>query len=48
MVLGQLARGISVWKLGPESRYEGLVYIVFPGNVGKPESLAEIVSILKS
>lgn len=47
MVLGQLSRGISVWQLGPESRYEGMMYIVFPGNVGKPESLAEIVSILK-
>ena len=48
MVLGQLSRGISVWQLGPESRYDGMHYIVFPGNVGKPESLAEIVSILKS
>lgn len=48
MVLGQLARGISVWKLGPESRYEGMAYIVFPGNVGQPESLAEIVSMMKA
>lgn len=48
MVLGQLARGISVWQLGPESRYNGMMYIVFPGNVGKPEGLAEVVSIMKS
>lgn len=47
MVLGQLSRGISVWQLGPESRYDGMIYIVFPGNVGKPESLAEVISILK-
>jgi uncharacterized protein YgbK (DUF1537 family) len=47
MVLGQLSRGISVWQLGSESRYDGMIYIVFPGNVGKPESLAEVVSILK-
>ena len=47
MVLGQLAKGISVWQLGPESRYDGMLYIVFPGNVGKPESLAELVSTLK-
>jgi hypothetical protein len=46
--LGQLSRGISVWQLGPESRYDGMIYIVFPGNVGKPESLAEVVSIMKS
>jgi uncharacterized protein YgbK (DUF1537 family) len=48
MVLGQLAKGISVWQLGPESRYNGMLYIVFPGNVGKPESLAELVSMMKS
>lgn len=48
MVLGQLSRGISIWQLGPESRYNGMVYIVFPGNVGKPESLAEVVTIMKS
>jgi uncharacterized protein YgbK (DUF1537 family) len=48
IVLGQLAKGISVWQLGPESRYDGLLYIVFPGNVGKPESMAELVSMMKS
>jgi uncharacterized protein YgbK (DUF1537 family) len=47
IVLGQLSRGISVWQLGPESCYDGLIYIVFPGNVGQPESLAEVVSIMK-
>jgi hypothetical protein len=44
--LGQLSRDFSLKLL--ESRYEGMVYIVFPGNVGKTESLAEIVSIMKS
>jgi uncharacterized protein YgbK (DUF1537 family) len=48
IVLGQIARGISVWQLGSESRFDGLIYIVFPGNVGKPESLAEVVSILQA
>jgi uncharacterized protein YgbK (DUF1537 family) len=48
IVLGQLSKGISVWQLGPESRYDRMVYIVFPGNVGKPESLAEVVSIMQS
>jgi uncharacterized protein YgbK (DUF1537 family) len=47
MVLGQLSKGISAWQLGPESLYDGMVYIVFPGNVGIPESLAEIVSMMK-
>jgi uncharacterized protein YgbK (DUF1537 family) len=48
IVLGQLSRGISAWQLGPESRYNGMIYIVFPGNVGNPESLAEVVSIMQS
>jgi uncharacterized protein YgbK (DUF1537 family) len=48
MVLGQFMKGISVWQLGPESRYDGMLYIVFPGNVGKPESLAELVALMKS
>ncbi|MDY3004561.1 MAG: four-carbon acid sugar kinase family protein [Christensenella hongkongensis] len=43
-VLGQAAAGIPVWKLGPESRYSGLPYIIFPGNVGEPDTLKNIVS----
>jgi uncharacterized protein YgbK (DUF1537 family) len=43
VVLGQIAPGVPVWKCGPESRAPGLVYIVFPGNVGQPETLADIV-----
>jgi uncharacterized protein YgbK (DUF1537 family) len=45
-VLGQVLPGVPVWRLGPESRYPDLVYIVFPGNVGGPGSLAEVVAAL--
>jgi uncharacterized protein YgbK (DUF1537 family) len=48
MVLGQLAEGVSVWECGPESRYPGLMYIVFPGNVGETQTLGEVVNSLKS
>jgi uncharacterized protein YgbK (DUF1537 family) len=48
LVLGQLYDGVSVWQLGPESRFNGLIYVVFPGNVGEPETLAEVVAILQS
>ena len=41
MVLGQILPGIPVWELGPETKFPGLPYVVFPGNVGGPESLAE-------
>jgi len=43
VVLGQLLPGVPVWELGPESRFPGLRYVVFPGNVGEPDSLAEAV-----
>lgn len=43
VVLGQIRPGVPVWRLGPESRFPGLPYVVFPGNVGGPETLAEIV-----
>src|SRR6266566_4838703 len=47
-VLGQLFPGVPVWRLesGPQSRFEGVPYIVFPGNVGGPESLAQAVKLL--
>jgi uncharacterized protein YgbK (DUF1537 family) len=46
LVLGQVQPGVPVWRLGVESRYPGLPYIVFPGNVGDPGTLAEIVAAL--
>jgi uncharacterized protein YgbK (DUF1537 family) len=46
MVLGQILPGVPVWQLGPESRHPGMAYIIFPGNVGGPEALAEVVGML--
>jgi uncharacterized protein YgbK (DUF1537 family) len=46
LVLGQILPGVSVWQSGPESRYPGLSYIVFPGNVGDSGALAEVASAL--
>jgi uncharacterized protein YgbK (DUF1537 family) len=47
-VLGQLFPGVPVWRLesGLQSRFEGVPYIVFPGNVGGPESLMQAVKLL--
>ena len=44
MVLGQLSPGIPVWELGAETQFPGLPYVVFPGNVGGPDALAEAVN----
>jgi len=42
-VIGQLLPGVPVWRLGKESRYPGLGFVVFPGNVGTDKSLLEAV-----
>ncbi len=47
IVMGQIKPGISVWRLGLESRFPGLPYIIFPGNVGTDDTLRSIVSLLR-
>lgn len=46
-VLGQILPGIPVWQTGNESKYPGISYIIFPGNVGKKSTLREAVEILE-
>ncbi|MCC9658752.1 four-carbon acid sugar kinase family protein [Rhodopirellula halodulae] len=41
MVLGQILPGIPVWKMPDHSRFPGMAYVVFPGNVGGKEALLE-------
>lgn len=48
LVLGQILPGVPVWRLGPESRYAGIPYVVFPGNVGGDDALADTVKSLRS
>jgi uncharacterized protein YgbK (DUF1537 family) len=45
MVLGQVLPGVPVWRLGEESRFPGMSYVVFPGNVGEADALAQAISI---
>jgi uncharacterized protein YgbK (DUF1537 family) len=47
LVLGQILPGVPVWRLGNESLHPGLPYIVFPGNVGDSEALADVVRMLR-
>lgn len=42
-IAGQALAGVPLWQLGPESRHPGVPYIVFPGNVGDSNALAEVV-----
>jgi uncharacterized protein YgbK (DUF1537 family) len=45
-VLGPLFAGVPVWRLGPDSRFPGLIYVVFPGNVGGDDGLLRAVKAL--
>jgi len=48
LVLGQILPGIPVWELQQESRFPGVPYIIFPGNVGEENDLLCLVSVLRS
>lgn len=45
-VLGQVLPGIPVIKSGAESKWPGMPYVIFPGNVGDENSLAVIYNEL--
>jgi len=45
-VLGQILPGVPVWQAGAGSRWPGMVYVVFPGNVGGPQAISQVVRML--
>jgi uncharacterized protein YgbK (DUF1537 family) len=48
MVPGQILPGIPVWLLGEGSRFPGIPFVIFPGNVGTPDSLAQVITLLRN
>lgn len=46
-VLGQVLKGVPVWKLGNETKFPKMPYIVFPGNVGDNNALYQLTKLLK-
>ena len=46
LVKGQAVAGVPVWELGSETRFPGMNYIVWPGNVGGPDALRDLVDLL--
>ncbi len=42
LVLGSVIPGVPVWQLNADSKFPGLLYVVFPGNVGD-ETALEVV-----
>lgn len=45
-VLGQIQPGIPVWQTDPQSKFPGIPYVIFPGNVGEEETLKKAAQIL--
>ncbi|NTV81255.1 MAG: hypothetical protein HGA24_07520 [Candidatus Aminicenantes bacterium] len=48
VVMGQIIPGVPVWRLGEGSRFPGMSYIVFPGNVGTETSMTDVVRALRT
>jgi uncharacterized protein YgbK (DUF1537 family) len=42
LVLGPIIPGVPVWKPDEKSKFPGIIYVVFPGNVGNDASLDEV------
>ncbi|MFS4493443.1 four-carbon acid sugar kinase family protein [Maribacter sp. 2308TA10-17] len=47
LVLGQVKKGVPVWRLGEEAKFPDMPYIVFPGNVGDNTSLYQVIKLLE-
>ena len=46
LVKGQIRPGIPVWQTGEESKFPGLPFVIFPGNVGDDEDLRRVAETL--
>ncbi len=47
MCIGQTLPGVPVWELGDSSRFPGLKFVAFPGNIGDPDWLSLVVAKLR-
>ncbi len=47
LVLGQLLPGVPVWRGGEESKWPGITYVVFPGNVGDDTAIVRAIRTLR-
>lgn len=46
LVMGQIKPGIPVWMTGEESKFPGMPFVIFPGNVGTADTLKDIIDSL--
>ncbi|PWJ56864.1 uncharacterized protein YgbK (DUF1537 family) [Dyadobacter jejuensis] len=48
MVMGQVLPGVPVWRADAGSKFPGLKYVIFPGNVGEADSLFQAYQKIKN
>jgi uncharacterized protein YgbK (DUF1537 family) len=46
LVLGAVIPGVPVWLMDEKSSFPGILYVVFPGNVGDESSLEKVCRLL--
>ncbi|GAB4030451.1 four-carbon acid sugar kinase family protein [Spirosoma gilvum] len=47
-VLGPILPGVPVWQMNTASKFPGIIYVVFPGNVGDNTSLETVCQMLST
>lgn len=47
LVKGQIIAGVPVWIPGKESKWPGVPYVVFPGNVGDDNAINQVIDKMK-
>ena len=47
LVLGPVIPGVPVWQMDAKSKFPGMIYVVFPGNVGDEKALVEVCKKLE-
>lgn len=48
-IIGQALAGVPIWRCGePSSKFVGIPYVVFPGNVGDQNAVLDLVTSWKS
>jgi uncharacterized protein YgbK (DUF1537 family) len=47
LILGPIIPGVPVWRMDKKSKFPGIHYVVFPGNVGDERALLEVCQKLE-
>lgn len=42
LILGPVIPGVPVWQMDEKSKFPGIIYVIFPGNVGDEQALLEV------